>query len=180
MKRSALLLITCLLLSSASFAQQNPADVPASKEDIEKYLDIMHSRDMMKNLMDAMSKQVRQRLKERLEKEPGMTPEKEDRAIKMETDIFSNLPIDEMINVMIPIYQKHFTKGDIDGLVAFYGTPTGQKVLRELPSIMTEAMQAAMPIAQKLAANAEKRLDDQLAQLGEAGNGTSKKQTQQN
>ena len=41
MKRSALLLIACLLLGSVSFAQQNPADAPASKADIEKYLDVL-------------------------------------------------------------------------------------------------------------------------------------------
>ena len=54
---------------------------------------------------------------------------------------------------MTPVYQKHFTKGNIDDLLAFYSTPTGQKVVKELPAISTEAMQAATPIYQKMMAN---------------------------
>src|ERR1700745_509493 len=83
MKRSALLLIACLLLGSVSFAQQNPADAPASKQDIEKYLAIMHTRDMMKTMMDAMSKQMHQIFAEQLKKDPAMTPQAEARVNKM-------------------------------------------------------------------------------------------------
>jgi len=180
MKRSLLALLACLFLASASFAQQNPADAPASKADIEKYFAIMRTRSMMKSMMDTMSSQARQRLKERLEKQPGMTPEEEDEAVKIEADIFEKLPLDEMIDAMIPIYQKHFTKGDIDGLVAFYSAPTGQKLLNELPSITREEMQVAMPIAQKLLADAEKRVNDQLAQMQKQSDPNPKKQAQQN
>ena len=50
---------------------------------------------------------------------------------------------------MAPVYQKHLTKGDIDNLVAFYSSPTGAKLLREMPSIVAESMQSAMPIMTK-------------------------------
>ncbi len=180
MKRIALLFMAALFLGSVSFAQQNPSDAPASKEDIEKYFAIMRTREMAKTLMDTMSNQARQRLKERIQKKPGMTPEEQARAIQIETDLFKNLPIDEFIDAMIPIYQKHFTKGDIDGLVTFYSTPTGQKLLNELPSITREGMQAAMPIAQKMVADAEKRMDDQLAQMQKQADPNQKKQAQQN
>jgi|SRR5580704_1702921 hypothetical protein len=180
MKRLALLLIACLLLGSVSFAQQNPADAPASKEDVERYLTIMCTRDMMKTMMDNMSSHVRQRLKERLEKQASVSPEEEDRAIKMEADIFENLPIDEIINAMIPIYQRHLTKGDIEGLVAFYSTPTGQKLLKELPEISKEGMQVAIPIAQKLVRDAERRVDEELAQMQKESDSHKKNQTQQN
>jgi len=61
-------------------------------------------------------------------------------------EMFDNMPWDEITQAMVPAYQKHFTKGDIDNLVAFYSSPTGEKLLRELPSIMTESMQDMMPI----------------------------------
>jgi hypothetical protein len=180
MKRSLLALLACLFLASASFAQQNPADAPASKADIEKYFAIMRTRDMAKTMMDNMSNQARQRLKERIQKQPGMTPEEQERAVQMETDLFKNLPFDEIIDAMIPIYQQHFTKGDMDTLVAFYSTPTGQKLLNELPSITKEAMQVVMPIIQKTVADAEKRMDDQLAQMQKQTDPNQKKQAQQN
>jgi hypothetical protein len=180
MKRSAFLLITCLLLSSASFAQQNPADAPASKEDVEKYLAIMHTRDMMKTMMDSMSKQMHQIFAEQMKKDPGMTPQAEARANKMMDDIIKGMPIDDLLDAMIPVYQKHFTKGNIDDLLAFYSTPTGQKVIKELPAITTEAMQAATPIYKTMMATAMQRVQDQIAQMQKENDPSPKKQTQQN
>jgi uncharacterized protein len=176
MKRSALLLIACLLLGSVSFAQQNPADAPASKQDMEKYLAIMHTRDVMKTMMDAMSKQMHQIFAEQLKKDPAMTPQAEARVNKMMDDIIKSMPIDDLMDAMIPVYQKHFTKGNIDDLLAFYSTPTGQKVIKELPAITAEAMQAATPIYKTMMATAMQRVQDELAQMQKGNDPSSKKQ----
>jgi hypothetical protein len=180
MKRFVLLLVVCLLLGSVSFAQQSPADAPASKADIEKYLDVMHTRDMMKTIMDAMSKQLHQMVAEQMKKDPAMTPEMEARVNKMTDGIIKNLPLDEMLDAMIPVYQKHFTKGNIEDLLAFYSTPTGQKIIKELPSITTEAMQAVMPISQKMMATAMQRVQNEIAQMQKESDPSGKKRTQQN
>ena len=34
----------------------------------------------------------------------------------------------------------------MDALIGFYSTPTGQKMLQELPAVMSEGMEAMMPI----------------------------------
>lgn len=180
MKRSALLLITCLLLSSVSFAQQNPADSPASREDIDRYLAAMHVRDMMKTITDAMAKQLHQRLAERLKKTPEINTHQQERLAQSMDDMMKNFPVDEMLDAMIPVYQRHFTKGDVDALIAFYSTPTGQKILKELPAMTTEAMQAAMPIADKMTQRAISQMDDQIAQMQKENDASGKKQPQQN
>jgi hypothetical protein len=180
MKRFVLLLVACLLLGSATFAQQIPADAPASKADVEKYLDVMHTRDLMKNVAESMSKQMRQIVGEQLKKEPGMTPEKQERINKIMDKLIGDMPIDEMLDAMIPVYQKHFTKRNIDDLLAFYSTPTGQKVIKELPAITTEAMQAVTPISQKMMADTMQRVEDQIAQMQKESDPGGKKQTQQN
>ena len=84
MKRSALFVITWLLLGSVCLAQQNPADAPASKEDIQKYLAVMHTRDLMKSVSQTMSKQMRQVTTEMLKKQSNVTPEMEERVNKIE------------------------------------------------------------------------------------------------
>jgi uncharacterized protein len=180
MKRFVLSFLAFLLVASVSFAQQSPADAPASKEDIEKYLAVMHTRDMMKTMMDAMSKQIHQIVNEQLKKQPGITPEDQERAAKLTDDTLKNMPIDDILNAMIPVYQRHFTKANIDDLLAFYSTPTGQKIVRELPAITTEAMQAATPIAQKMMADTAQRVEEQIAQMQKSEGAGSKKQSQQN
>jgi hypothetical protein len=93
----------------------------------------------------------------------------------MMDDMFSNMPMDEMMQAMIPAYQKHFTKGDIDNLVAFYSSPTGAKLLQEMPAIMAEAMQDMMPIMTKYVDTVQTRLkketDTMIAEAKKSSSG---------
>ena len=76
-----------------------------------------------------------------------------------------NFPWDEVLQAMVPVYQKHFTKGDINHLVAFYSSATGQKVLRELPAISAEAMQSMMPILRQKMDVMTKDVQQQVAEM---------------
>jgi hypothetical protein len=50
-------------------------------------------------------------------------------------------------------------------MVAFYSTATGQKLVRELPAITQEAMQAAYPILQKQMAATMERVKQEVAEM---------------
>jgi hypothetical protein len=168
MKRPALVLLACLFFASISFAQQNDADAPASKADIERYLDATHARDMTKNVMASMTAQMQKMIHEQLAKQPNLPPDAEARIVKTMNDYWKELPVDDIIDAMIPVYQKHLTKGDVDTLTAFYSGPTGQKVLKEMPAIMSESMQASSGILQKMMAKTMQRVDDEIAQVQKA------------
>lgn len=53
---------------------------------------------------------------------------------------------DKVLEVYIPIYQRYLTLDDLKKVVAFYESPTGQKLGKTTPVIMSEAM----PIMQQL------------------------------
>ena len=78
--------------------------------------------------------------------------------------MFKDILWEEMLQVTVPVYQKHFTKGDIDYLIAFYSSSTGQKMLRELPAIMGESMEAMTPIIQRYEETVQHRVDEEFAQ----------------
>jgi hypothetical protein len=177
MKCSALVLLLCLAFASVSFAQQNPADAPASTEDIEQYLKVVHSSDTARNTLDAMTKPFHQMIHEQLAKIPNLPPDAEAREFKMFDEIIKSFPIDEMQQAMVPVYEKHLTKGDVKALTAFYSTPTGQKILKEMPAISAEAMQAVMPIMQKMMAKAMESVQEQIAQIQKQSEANSKKQS---
>jgi hypothetical protein len=65
-----------------------------------------------------------------------------------------------MLNDMIPIYQRHFTKAEIDALIAFYSSPPGQKFLHEMPAVTSETMRAVYPRIQAEVDAALKRAED--------------------
>jgi hypothetical protein len=165
MKRLLVAISLCLVFSLTGFAQQND-DTPATKEDVQRYLEAMHSHDMMLQMVDTMSKQMRQVLHQQFLKDKDRLPANyEELMAKFMDDMFRDMPWDEMMQAMIPAYQKHLTRGDIDHLVAFYSTPTGQKVLRELPSMMADAMQSMMPILQDYMEKVQHRMEAETARM---------------
>jgi len=44
-----------------------------------------------------------------------------------------------LIDMMIPIYAKYYTDDDVKGLIGFYKSPLGEKVINTLPLISQEA-----------------------------------------
>lgn len=46
----------------------------------------------------------------------------------------------ELIERIIPLYDKYYTLEDLRAVNAFYSSPAGQRVLQTLPQIMQESM----------------------------------------
>ncbi len=139
----------CIAFSVAALAQ-NADSEPASRDDIILYLQTMHSHDMMQRMMETQAESMRQLFHNMMLKEKGSVPADFDSHFKKAMDdMIRNMPADEIVQAMIPAYQHHFTKGDIEAMNAFYSSPVGQKVLEQLPGVLQEGNQAAMPILSK-------------------------------
>jgi hypothetical protein len=153
MKHRYFLLAGLLLVATATLGQQpapSPGDAPASKEDIQRLFDVMQIHQQMHQVMDAMMKQQKAMIDQTLKKRyPQTSPEKIARADQLIAETMKNMPMDAMLDDMIPIYQKHFSKTDIDAMSTFYSSPTGQKMMREMPVLTSEAMQASYARMQK-------------------------------
>lgn len=67
------------------------------------------------------------------------------------TKVHAGMKADELIDLIIPIYSKHYTQEELNGLVAFYESPLGQKVTAELPQIAQESMAAGQQWGQQKA-----------------------------
>jgi len=150
MKRAALFVLLFLLLTAVCLGQQPAAGVPASKEDVEKLFEVMHVRDMMKQMMDGVLKQSRQMARDQMKKNyPNMPPDQVAQMDKMMEDMFTGLPLEELLQNTVPVYQKHFTKEDLDAIVAFYSSPPGQRFIKEMPAVSLESMQASYGLIQQ-------------------------------
>ncbi|HET9228001.1 MAG TPA: DUF2059 domain-containing protein [Thermoanaerobaculia bacterium] len=49
-----------------------------------------------------------------------------------------------LLSKTIPIYDKHFTHEEIKGLIAFYESPLGSKLIEKLPAVTQESMAVGM------------------------------------
>ncbi|MGB9075010.1 MAG: DUF2059 domain-containing protein [Terriglobales bacterium] len=151
------LLVGLFTVAGAQTATSTPAGA-ASKEDVQRLFNVMSNKDQIRHLMEQLFAQTKAINREQLKKrEPRISEEDLSRMDRESDELVRNFPIDEMMNDMIPVYQRHFTKSDIDGLIAFYSSPTGQKFLREMPAVTAESMQAAYPRIQAVVDAALKR-----------------------
>lgn len=161
------LIALCLAFSAACFAQS--ADEPATKDDVILYLRTMRSHDMMQRTMEAQVQTMRDLMREQIMREKGSVPaDYEERMTKNMADLIKNMPVDEITEAMIPTYQKHFTHGDIQAMNAFYSSPVGQKVLEQLPLVMREGLQAAMPMLSDYIGKWKERMEQETKDMGKS------------
>jgi len=168
MKKQIVLGTLCFVLAvSASTVAQTPnnSDVP-DKADVMQFLNIMHAKAQMVQVMEGMQKQLRLGAEQGFkQKVPEATPEQLAKVDQMFDGLFKEMPIDEMVDAIVPIYQKHLTKVDLAAVTAFYSSPSGQKILKEMPAIMSEGMQAGGEIGRRMFAERAQQLDQQIAEL---------------
>lgn len=165
MKRLLIAVSLCLAICLPVIAQQSE-DTAATREDIERYLKVMNSHDMMQQMMDAMAKPMHQMVHQQfLRDRDKLPPDFEQRMTRMMDQMLHDMPMDEMMQAMIPAYQKHLTKHDVNELITFYSSPTGQKILREMPAMLADAMQSAMPVMQNYVEKVQSRVQQETAEM---------------
>jgi uncharacterized protein len=182
MKR-ALIALVCFAACACCFAQNadgSGSDEPASKDDVILYLRTMRSHDMVQKVMAVQAQSMQQIMHEQLN-DKGALPADYDAHMKiMFDDLVKNMPLDDIVQAMIPAYQKHFTHGDIEAMNAFYSSPVGQKVLEELPAVTQEGMQAAMPVMTKYVKEWQERMKHELEPAQKPAKGGNGAPTGQN
>lgn len=132
-----------------------PADQQATKEQIAKLFEVLRLRQQMDTMMQAMStsmtQQMRQTTTDMLANLPNhdklsakQTKTIEDFQSKWMDRAMHMIPYDDFIADATGVYQRHFTKEDVDAVTAFYSSPAGQRLLDEQPAIMKEYMPLVM------------------------------------
>ncbi len=162
------LFCACLLaLSLCAGAQTTVSVAPdaASREDVKKLFDVMASREQMAQVMQQVFAQMRKLNREQLKRRhPDVTEADLARMDRESEDLIKNFPVDAMLNEMVPIYQRHFTKSEIEALTAFYSSPAGQKFLHETPAVAAETMRAVYPKIEEAVDAALKRAEEKDTQ----------------
>lgn len=73
-------------------------------------------------------------------------------------ELLKEINADEIINLIIPIYDKYYTEQEIDELINFYKTPLGQKTIKVLPNITQESMAAGEKWGREIAEKINRKI----------------------
>src|SRR5579863_1850314 len=121
-----LLLSAILIISSFAFSAH--ADIaPEKRAEIEKMLRLTGmeklTQQMMAQMIDGFKKQM------------------PDAPSDFWNKFQQKLDTHELIEKIMPVYDKYYTVEDLKAINAFYESPAGQKILSTLPQVMRESMQ---------------------------------------
>ena len=72
---------------------------------------------------------------------------------------FTNDVMGSLIELLVPVYQKHFTVEDLKDAIQMYKTPIGKKISEKTPIIAQETMQASMQWGMELSQKMQKYLE---------------------
>jgi hypothetical protein len=185
MRRS--LFVVCLLAvtTCSLWGRQSAttANQPPSTEQVMKFFEVMHLREQMQGMLQTEQKQVNIMVGDMFSKRmPDATAEQrkqfESMMSDMANDLFKNYPIDDLLRDMVPVYQNHLSEADLAAIVAFYSSPVGKKVLKEMPAMTAEAMRISYARMQPKIEEALKKMEsrvDALANAEKKSNGTDSK-----
>jgi hypothetical protein len=115
----------------------------ASREQIMKLLDLLQVPDSLALTLDAMKEQMKigalQVFREKVE---NPSPEQINSVNAIVDDEFKKIGMEDLIKDVVPIYQKHLSRSDVEAVIRFYSSPVGQKIRREQPAMARESLQA--------------------------------------
>ncbi len=153
MKKIALISIALLLMFSLSSAmaqydKRGGSNLTPKQQDIKKLMDMTGSGGLGKQVMEQMTGSYK-----------SIMPNVPDHVWN---DLLSEFNPNELVAMLIPVYDKHFTHADIKALIAFYESPIGQKYIKTLPMISAESML----LGQKWGEDFAKRFVKKMAEKG--------------
>lgn len=142
---------------SISFAQQPIS--PEKQALIQEFQEVTGMRKSANEMIDLMltfqEKESPKMLSSLVEQDRNLTPaqKQELRQVTAESAervsknvrefLVQRMNIGQMIEeISFPIFDKNFTESELRDIIAFYRTPTGQKMITIAPKMMMEAMMA--------------------------------------
>jgi hypothetical protein len=78
---------------------------------------------------------------------------------EFETELLGT-SVDDLVNMLAPVYEKHMTENDLNEVIKFYNSPVGKKLAEKTPAITEESMQAGQVWGQAVAQKVMQKLKE--------------------
>ncbi|MEQ8602186.1 MAG: DUF2059 domain-containing protein [Marivibrio sp.] len=149
--------------AQAQGQQQQQVQVsPEKLRKIERLLDLTRVERTVETMAPMASQQMGKMLEKRA---PKMGEQQRARLIQTAADTF-RAGRDELTEALIPIYAQTFTMEELDHMLAFYDSPTGQSISQKLPQAVGAARQISRQWSQQMAQQAMAEVRDEAADMG--------------
>ena len=139
MKQIYTLLLVLLVSCTTVFAQDN-----AKNKDIRELLTLTKAGELGVQAMKASMESMRK-------SNPNLPAE-------LWAEFEKSFTKEALVDMTIPVYDKHYTHQEIKDMIALYKTPLGQKMLEKTPLVMQESMAKGQEFGREVAMRALQKL----------------------
>ena len=145
--RMRLLVLTATI---GLWVPQMTAQAPqASRDSVMKFFTATHISDQVQQVQTLMMDEMTKSLRATLDNDTRLSTEDKDQVMELIAPEMQGAakvyPVAEMLDDMVPVYQKHFTDSDMQAITDFFESPVGKKFVDENGPMMKEAMTVIMP-----------------------------------
>jgi hypothetical protein len=134
--------------SSPKSATQAPANIDPQKDArIRELMDVTGAKNMGEQLIEAGMEQFRSSVLDSQPDNPRAKQFVEAFVVRFQ----KHFDADSLNERVIPIYDKYLTIEDLQGLLDYYRSPLGQRMLKVLPEVTRESQEAGFALGKKAA-----------------------------
>lgn len=137
-----------------------PAPTQATALEIRTLLHLNGSEDTASQLGRVIGEGITVELRRTMPNLPARADTVVSNAV--ETYIREQASHDSVIDLLVPVYSRYFTKSDVEGLIAFYKSPLGRKLATVTPAISFESTKAGQQWAASIAPGLRVKLQETL------------------
>jgi uncharacterized protein len=154
MFRVASILLGLSLVGACS--AQNLPDDAAKHQDTKRLMEAVGTTQLLQQMIDqTLEQQLRMLRRAR----PEVPPRFWQNFMK---EARQEASPQELMDLIVPIYDRHFTHEEIRQMIAFYETPLGKKISATLPEIQQESLQVGQEWGESLGERLNRRVKERL------------------
>lgn len=133
--------LSCLLASTSVSAK------PASKESVKILMERTGAGNLGVQMIDQLIPSLQQAIPQ--------APE------KFWADMRTEIDANQIVELVIPVYQKHLTEEDVKEINAFYDSPVGKKLIKAQPEIIQDSFKIGQEWGKKVALDVIEKYKEQ-------------------
>lgn len=167
---TAIIFWVCMPAALAQVTVSVAGDTPATSEQIQHLFAVMEVREQTHRMMNSMVEQMQAASEATIRaRYPQITEAELAKLNRISEEVLRDMPLDAMLDDMIPVYQKYLSQSDVDAMIVFYQSPTGKKLIAEMPLITQEAMQVSSRHMEKQVDTVMQKVEDIVKEEQQGG-----------
>ena len=153
MIKTKLVLLVLFIFSASAYG----ADTKPSEKSIKELMRVTESHKMLDNMMVQFDTVMKNGMQQAFKGEtitPKQQKQIDDMQNKMTVMFKEEMSWESLEPLYVQVYRDSFTQQEVNGMLAFYVSPSGQAVIHKMPVViqntMTEMQKRMGPFLQKL------------------------------